>query len=1028
MRDRGSVSGAEDLPFSFEALGAKEQENALPKGAPETLRRIEAKRAMAAEADMQGKCALKHGREQLGEVVASIVDHAFGQSVERKNSERFNTDIDRATYGGDVYRPQPRAGAVIASPGLGKTSANHRKLAEVGGLGMVSLLGAPRYDLAEQMLRDQVEVDREAGVENAETRTRLFKAEERACEETCGMDSPLFKQRAEARKAGLQAEDVCLPKTAKDGKVINPGCPYREKCPFWTQRENQGQVEVWIATHDAIRAGSMKAAGIDVRFDYMYVDEAPNAVFLKEEEFRIEDLPEGLANEVIGIEEQIGYIREFRDQAFSLDDIRPELRSKYVIRWRWLRKSVERLADHQLKVASGETSNEDASSFTPEEFGELKQNLGLLQRVKLCLYEIARKSEFGLNPDGDDYRDGVQERKEARYHGQDTSGLTIKQLVTRHKEVDTAILAIRYLLSQAAHGETFEMGRVQGCGKVVKLLSRVELEDYGGFWLKPGQSFGAYQNRSGHDEFYLFDMDDMWAAYYGACAFYKEEKAIQKAHRRGKLDTSGWNDLAHILFDELLDTCQDDDGKSHYTHPVKKPKPPVSQLGQANVLFGDGTATEVIMERYLDMMPQSSSVRPHQVETILVPHDEEAVNIVQEGVEERDAMNSRRSWLADDERGQNRRQTLEELIESIVQQGKKVAVICPKKLINRSEDTKHLELRTEYEGPGSVIFMTHGATTGMNDAQNCDVLILVSEAVPPIWSVEDKAMVLFQRPVGRVQHDFGLEHIDSGKDGNVRLMSYAVHPDPCAEALRWSFWEGQQIQALERARTIMRGRGEGFEPLTVYNFSRLPLDYDSVEAGKLTRFKRTIFDRVLDRGVIVDVTNQKGGVRELHNALVDEAHQVSKKKWKTQLEKRPAVLEFGSGVEGLPAELIHTVEGVEGEHIEKSVHGLVDPRKVSEIEALGIRVEGPARIIMTAWRKATIEAGDQIEATLMIKDVADEVARVSGGKVSSNIVKNALEGRGVIKKKKTGLQVTIRVRTSEGEGLYDYLLPRDNQG
>jgi putative DNA primase/helicase len=92
-------------------------------------------------------------------------------------------------------------------------------------------------------------------------------------------------------------------------------------------------------------------------------------------------------------------------------------------------------------------------------------------------------------------------------------------------------------------------------------------------------------------------------------------------------------------------------------------------------------------------------------------------------------------------------------------------------------------------------------------------------------------------------------------DGGAIIGGTDRHPDPIAEALRWSICEAELIQSIGRGRGVNR---TAETPLQVDLLTNVPLPFAIEEAGPFRDFEPSPFDLMAARGLVVPDTGAHG--------------------------------------------------------------------------------------------------------------------------------------------------------------------------
>jgi hypothetical protein len=122
--------------------------------------------------------------------------------------------------------------------------------------------------------------------------------------------------------------------------------------------------------------------------------------------------------------------------------------------------------------------------------------------------------------------------------------------------------------------------------------------------------------------------------------------------------------------------------------------------------------------------------------------------------------------------------------------------------------------------------LTHyGAVTGLDRWGDVRTLFIAGRPLPPALSVTQQAEALFGAAIPEVERNYVEREaaipIAPEIDGyNAVLVKQWGHPDPMAELLRWQVCEAGVIQAIGRARGILRTEAD---PLDVWLLTDVPV-------------------------------------------------------------------------------------------------------------------------------------------------------------------------------------------------------------
>ena len=178
--------------------------------------------------------------------------------------------------------------------------------------------------------------------------------------------------------------------------------------------------------------------------------------------------------------------------------------------------------------------------------------------------------------------------------------------------------------------------------------------------------------------------------------------------------------------------------------------------------------------------------------------------------------------------------------------------------------------RQKAEGLPSNIETGHfNALAGIDRWRDVRLLVQVGRTMPPPETVEDMAEVLTFKNVERIEGWYPLvaDHLDmhgSGKgpavsrargNGQAPRVGTERHPDPMAEAIRWSICEGEALQSAGRGRGVNRTEDT---PLQIDIICAMPLGLAVDEAGTFESFEPSAADVMAARGFVVPDTSAKG--------------------------------------------------------------------------------------------------------------------------------------------------------------------------
>jgi putative DNA primase/helicase len=160
-------------------------------------------------------------------------------------------------------------------------------------------------------------------------------------------------------------------------------------------------------------------------------------------------------------------------------------------------------------------------------------------------------------------------------------------------------------------------------------------------------------------------------------------------------------------------------------------------------------------------------------------------------------------------------------------------------------------------------------------------IIIIGRTQPAPSAIEAMAEVLTGRPPEIIEgHWYGkstaaLNMNGTGEgpaifsqkgDGGDIIEGTDRHPDPIAEALRWSICEAELIQSIGRGRGVNR---TAETPLNIDLLTHIPLPCAIEEAGPFKNFEPTPFDLMAARGLVVPDTGAHGAWPMVAAALPD---------------------------------------------------------------------------------------------------------------------------------------------------------------
>ncbi|AIQ89590.1 bifunctional DNA primase/polymerase [Methylobacterium oryzae] len=145
--------------------------------------------------------------------------------------------------------------------------------------------------------------------------------------------------------------------------------------------------------------------------------------------------------------------------------------------------------------------------------------------------------------------------------------------------------------------------------------------------------------------------------------------------------------------------------------------------------------------------------------------------------------------------------------------------------------------------PANVVMGHFNGLSGRNDMEAVAGMIVIGQAMPPIFSMEADAGTLTGVPVevadtvlkpGERRWYPRVPGAIRLRDGSSHPVDHYRHSDPTVEALRWQICEGQLIQAIGRLRPLRRGPDESFF-LDIVSNVPLPITVDRVEEWSAVR-------------------------------------------------------------------------------------------------------------------------------------------------------------------------------------------------
>jgi putative DNA primase/helicase len=169
----------------------------------------------------------------------------------------------------------------------------------------------------------------------------------------------------------------------------------------------------------------------------------------------------------------------------------------------------------------------------------------------------------------------------------------------------------------------------------------------------------------------------------------------------------------------------------------------------------------------------------------------------------------------------------------------RVLVICQQGL--------EMELRTMAPLPPNVDLQHFNAIAGENSWSDVALLIVIGRTEPPPQDVENQARVLFGVDVAEVEKYPQVRRGVRMRNGSIFAAESSQHPDPSAEAVRWSICEAGLIQAIGRGRGINRTADN---PLKIDILTKVALPIETDEMTTWDLIQPTEAEIMRSRGAI----------------------------------------------------------------------------------------------------------------------------------------------------------------------------------
>lgn len=781
------------------------------------------------------------------ETMQWFMDEAFECIVPRNapledREEALTNDMTCIAEMGTSGRGQTASfHAMNATAGLGKSRTFLHTLAErVAHCDeeLTAVIISPTHDLSEQSYKAFCKAMRECGAD-PDGVARQFVAVDAACKHTCSEATGPnkmrpFKQRKLVADAGGKPETFCHPSSATHPGTdipINRGCPLRGICGYWQQLVDKEDVRVWFITHAAAQKGSLRAAGIHIKFDLRYIDEDCLNLYIEEEEIDLMKLPRR--------EEETSFTHEIIDK-FGRNIVG-------AINTAELRRLAERFA--MTAILDGEEIRDGKTD---------KVDINKLKYMRHCLDELLiahlrpKSGQAGFDPASAAPRDAKAEEGKTAF--------SLQHLKNMRQEARLGIAVIDLLLGYCDDAPEYPALGYTPIRNDGRPGTRIKIMRRGGFNDRSVDVYGEGRRAADFVDVHL--EYEEWLAPF--------------------VDSGEMPEFEPPAYQFLGSTMI-------YTDATLTP-----EVVEATMYKDPDMVPGVVRSMQYNLVPHDGSlVRWHWMSQAKGSRKRFGCGNVNKRIkdEETGEWHLPDVLTDDDQKAIRNIQSVNAQIERLARAGKRVLVICPKAISPEEEKSRDriVTLRKfEDEAPGMVDFMTWGNVAGKNGFEEVDALIIVSEAVPAPRDVENMAIALTGKPVPRIGQHFEscdlVSYAKNDETGRYTPSSRPVHPHALCEAIRWTQMEGQVMQAIARARGVRRGRpmyefDEDSEelveiaeakdlPLDVHLFNRLILDYEpDKEIGRLSSLMPSEFELLEREGLFIE--NLKGhGARRVYGAMM----------------------------------------------------------------------------------------------------------------------------------------------------------------
>lgn len=188
----------------------------------------------------------------------------------------------------------------------------------------------------------------------------------------------------------------------------------------------------------------------------------------------------------------------------------------------------------------------------------------------------------------------------------------------------------------------------------------------------------------------------------------------------------------------------------------------------------------------------------------------------------------------------------------------KAAAVWPKRalVICQKDIEKALEA---YGLPDNIETGHYKAIAGIDTWGDVAALITIGRTLPPVKTVEALAEATTGRTCNRIVPIIGEDGaprvsyethdaVRVMRNGDVLSTSRLAHPDPIAEAWRWTICEGEMLQAIGRARGVNR---TSENPVSIVVMSDIPLDLPLDSLVQWQDVRPGPYDQMATRGVVM---------------------------------------------------------------------------------------------------------------------------------------------------------------------------------